>query len=132
LHTVDVGFFVAKAPSTYGALPELVDFVAPQQGGEATLHLQLEAGNYMLLPWSSGRLTLPNHPQIYSQRSVLTTTFFTFSLFSLFGLDFWTFGLLVLLDFWTFGVLDFWSFGLLDFWTFGLLDFVTFDVCSWI
>lgn len=50
---VDVGFFVAKKPVKLGGEPELVDFVAPQSIATASLRFSGDAGDYLLIPYSS-------------------------------------------------------------------------------
>ena len=51
---IDVGFFVAKKPLQAGGEPELVDFVAPQSVATASLRFSGDAGDYLLIPFSSG------------------------------------------------------------------------------
>lgn len=52
--TIDLGCFLVKDKGGYDALPELVDFVLPQIGQQACLNIKLGAGNYRIIPFSSG------------------------------------------------------------------------------
>ena len=59
-------------------------------------------------------------PKLQKRQTINWVPDINFPRYSLFFLEFWSFGVL---GFWSFGVLELWSFGVLEFWSFGVLEF---------